>query len=178
MRVEGINGTAFDIMLDDDVASVVGGAGFMTHMGYSSRSRSSDVIQRFATGVSLCRSDIDAFVELQIDDFLALTLRAPHVAEGSAFPNLRRDALEIAVHIHVKVLRLVLQEGVVVRRKIKHRGLNGPRQGHNEKKLTSDHWAVCFLGAGGFFPNSDSLPMIGNFFCRRAISSGMKPPGT
>ena len=151
----------------------------MAHMDDSSRRAGFHIIERVARGIAAHGGYVDALVECVVNDIRAHTLGTSHIAVRSALPGLRLDAFEIPVDIHVEILRSAFEQSIVFCGPIEDRCMKRSSGSEEEEEKTRDHdWFCSFAGRRGFFPNSDSLPITGNCFSSRRISSGRMPPGT
>ena len=168
--VERVESATFDFVFDHDITAVIGSPRFAACVNHDAVGRGADFIERIAGCIPAHRGDVDAFVERGVNDISVLTLRPAHESKGSALPRLRFLALEIAVHIHEKILRSPLEECSVFGRPIEQCGVERGRESDDEKSKPQSHGTASGLGAAFFFPNSDSRPMIGNLACKAAIS--------
>ena len=125
------------------------------------------------------RADVDSFMELDAENPVAVTHRAANESELTALPGLRFFTLEVAIHVHEKILRPSFEQGMIVCGKV-HEEFS-PQDPKDEKECRdpcSRHCCALLgvgLGLGACFRaslraasafffcsgNSFSLPMIG-----------------
>ena len=135
MRVDRVEWAAVPTVLDDNVPSVVRGSRFATDMDNGAGCGGPHLVGRIALGIALHRADVDPFMKLDAANLVAASDRSANEPVLAALPGLGFFALEVAIHVHEKILRPSFEQGVIFRGKVHERLGPQDAEGKQEERL-------------------------------------------
>ena len=132
MGIQAVKRAVLQLVLNDHIAAVIAMGGVGGGMDYRASGYGVHVVQRPARSIPPERFNVDTLMKFDGYGACLGSDEGPGKAVGSSFPRLGFLPFKIAVYIHVKVLRAVVQQGCIFRGEahynIRHQEWHAPKK--------------------------------------------------